>query len=83
MNFNTLLLRLGFKPDDFLDVPVDPLPFDGGYIFEAELKTTMRQCRTASQQRRIFTDILMLNTTAQRIITSRTFFASKSLAIYV
>lgn len=29
MNFNTLLLRLGFKPDDFLDVPVDPLPFDG------------------------------------------------------
>jgi len=44
MNFNTLLLRLGFKPDDFLDVPVDPLPFDGGFIFEAELKTTMRQC---------------------------------------
>jgi len=44
MNFNTLLLRLGFKPDDFLDVPVDPLPFDGGFIFEAELKTTMHQC---------------------------------------
>ena len=44
MNFNTLLLRLGFKPDDFLDVPVDPIPFDGGFIFEAELETDNRQC---------------------------------------
>ena len=25
MNFNTLLLRLGFKPDDFFDVPVEPI----------------------------------------------------------
>ena len=44
MHFNTLLLRLGFKPDDFLDVPVDPIPFDGGFIFEAELKGTQREC---------------------------------------
>ena len=44
MNFNTLLLRLGFKPDDFLDVPVDPIPFEGGFVFEAELKTENRQC---------------------------------------
>ena len=44
MNFNTLLLRLGFRPEDFLDVPVDPIPFDRGFLFEAELKTTMREC---------------------------------------
>lgn len=44
MNFNTLLLRLGFRPDDFLDAPIDPIPFEGGFIFEAELKAENRQC---------------------------------------
>lgn len=44
MNFNTLLLKLGFKPDDFLDVPIEPIPFEGGFVFEAELKVTNRQC---------------------------------------
>lgn len=44
MDFNTFLFRLGLNPDDFKNKLVDPIPFDGGYIFELEQKDSNRIC---------------------------------------
>ena len=44
MNFNTFLLRLGFKPDNFKNGQIDPIQFNDGYIYEAEQIVDKRIC---------------------------------------
>ena len=39
MNFNTFLLRLGLDPDNFKNIPSDPIKTDKGFIYEIEQRT--------------------------------------------
>ena len=44
MNFNTFLLRLGLDPDNFKNIPSDPIKTDKGFIYEIEQRTDQREC---------------------------------------
>lgn len=44
MNFNTLLLRFGLNPDDFVNSENDPIITDNGYIYEVNQRTDVRIC---------------------------------------
>lgn len=44
MNFNTFLLRLGIDPDNFKNVPSDPIVTEGGFIYEVAQRTDRREC---------------------------------------
>jgi hypothetical protein len=43
MNFNTFLLRLGLDPDNFKNIPSDPIKTDKGFIYEFEQRTDQRE----------------------------------------
>lgn len=36
MDFNTFLLRLGLDPNNFKNKAIEPIPFEGGFIYDAE-----------------------------------------------
>lgn len=44
MDFNTLLLRLGINPDNFINKDNEPIPIDNGFIYEVEQRRTDRDC---------------------------------------
>lgn len=44
MNFNTFLLTFGLNPDDFVDIPVEPIKIEGGFIYELEQVDGDRTC---------------------------------------
>ena len=44
MHFNTFLLRFGLNPEDFVDKPIDPIPFEDGFIYELEQADGLRVC---------------------------------------
>lgn len=51
MHFNTFLLRFGLNPEDFVDKPVEPIPFDKGFIYELEQKDSDRECPYCHSQK--------------------------------
>ncbi|NCA95949.1 MAG: hypothetical protein EOM74_03115 [Methanomicrobia archaeon] len=44
MNFNTFLLRLGIDPDNFKNMPSDPIAIESGFIYEVAQRTDQREC---------------------------------------
>lgn len=44
MNFNTILKRLGFDPNDFINEEVEPIETDDGFIYEVRQRTDVRVC---------------------------------------
>jgi len=44
MDFNTLLLRLGISPDNFINKDNEPIPIDNGFIYEVEQSKNNRDC---------------------------------------
>lgn len=44
MDFNTLLLRLGINPDNFINKNNEPIPFEKGYIYDVEQSKDNRTC---------------------------------------
>lgn len=44
MDFNTLLLRLGLDPDDFINKESVPVKTEEGFLYEAEQRTDIRKC---------------------------------------
>jgi len=54
MDFNTLLLRLGINPDNFINKDNDPIPIDNGFIYEVEQSKEKHICPyCTSEQTRI------------------------------
>lgn len=44
MNFNTILYRFGFNPDDFINEDREPIKTSDGFIYEVRQKTDKRIC---------------------------------------
>jgi len=44
MDFNILLLRLGISPDNFINKDNEPIPIEGGFIYDVEQEVTNRKC---------------------------------------
>ena len=44
MDFNTLLLRLGISPDNFVNKDNEPIPTNNGYIYDVEQSKEERKC---------------------------------------
>ncbi|MCQ2794321.1 MAG: ISL3 family transposase [Bacilli bacterium] len=44
MDFNTILLRFGLDSSNFKNKLVEPIPFDGGFIYEVEQEINDRTC---------------------------------------
>ena len=44
MDFNTLLLRLGISPDNFINQDNEPIPIPNGFIYEVEQNKEDRTC---------------------------------------
>ena len=44
MNFNTILFRFGFNPDNFINEDRDPIKTKDGFIYEVRQRTDIRIC---------------------------------------
>ena len=44
MDFNTLLLRLGISPDNFINKDNEPIPTTNGFIYDLEQSKDDRTC---------------------------------------
>lgn len=44
MEFNTLLIRLGISPDNFINENNEPIPIDNGFIYDVEQLKEEREC---------------------------------------
>ena len=44
MNFNTIIYRFGFNPDDFVNEYREPIKTDCGFIYEVRQRTDIRVC---------------------------------------
>jgi len=44
MDFNTFLLRFGIDPDNFKNKLIEPIPFEGGFVYEVEQEIKDRSC---------------------------------------
>lgn len=44
MRFNTFLLRFGLNPEDYVDKPVESIPFEKGFIYKLEQKDSNHEC---------------------------------------
>ena len=50
MDFNIFLSRFGLDPDNFTNVPFEPIKTDFGFIYEVEQKTDARICPNCQSQ---------------------------------
>lgn len=44
MDFNTLLLRLGIHPDNFINKENEPIKINNGFLYDVEQTATNRKC---------------------------------------
>lgn len=50
MDFNIFLSRFGLDPDNFTNVPFEPIKTDFGFVYEVEQKTNARICPNCQSQ---------------------------------
>lgn len=63
MHFNTFLLRFGLNPNDFVDKPVEPIPFEHGFIYELEQKDSERECPFCHSHK-VYKNVVIINNDA-------------------
>ena len=56
MNFNTVLLRLGIDPDNFINQESDPIKTDRGFIYEVAQKSDIRTCPYCLSEKTVVKD---------------------------
>ena len=59
MNFNTILLRLGICPENFINNDRVAIPIDGGMLYEVDQQTTKRNCPHCKSNDEVINGILL------------------------
>jgi len=80
MNFNTFLLRLGLDPDNFKNIPSDPIKTDKVSSTKLNREQIKENAHTVTLTRSILMIMLLLRSAVQKIMKFKTQYASRKYA---